>query len=79
MPPPPGPPPPDPPGGGDDALPVPPPAPLPPVRGAAAPAEATVFVGSGEITYYRSKNSFEAVCSQHGCVLTRTARFKRVA
>jgi hypothetical protein len=49
------------------------------VRGGQRPAEAAVHVGTGKISYYESKNCFEAVCSKHGRVLTRTSRLKRVA
>lgn len=71
-----------------DAAPPPaPPAPLsPPVALAAAAqpgnrrgAEVTYYVPGGSISFYRSKNAFEAVCDHpaHGrCVLTRTARGK---
>ena len=49
----------------------------PAVRGIIGISEATFYVHGGKISYYPSKNSFEAVCGNKDhkrCVLTRTSK-----
>ena len=68
-----------------EAEPAPPPLPPPALPDGVAErrprkgARATLWFFSGTISYYDSKNAFEAVCSKHKqCVATRTNRSKAV-
>lgn len=63
----------------EEDLAPPPPPPIAEARGPRGKAAVTVTFPHGKISYYASKNSFEAICRNpaHGkCVLTRTAKGK---